>query len=276
MAWIKIEHGTPDKPEVNIIAEFLRIDPDSVVGKLFRIWEWADRNSVDGNAVPVTDSFLDRLTQCKRFACAMRAAGWLAGENGALIFPRFARHNGETAKARAETNRRVTEHRKRKHKCNGNIVTDVTETPLQQPLPDKSKSKKETSSLTPLPPGGGNGLIETGVSLDVPGIVAIFPRRQGVAVACEVVAKWLAKGESSEAIIAGTKAHAAVIGELPGGALNRYVESAETFFRDRRWEDDPQARLRNGHHDGTGAPAGKPEMGGRKATVIKISPTKKL
>jgi hypothetical protein len=77
----------------------------------------------------------------------MRRAGWLKGENGCLIFPGFDRHNGETAKARAETNRRVAKHRS----CNGKTVTSS----LQKPLPDKSKSKKETSSLTPLPPAGG-------------------------------------------------------------------------------------------------------------------------
>jgi hypothetical protein len=37
--WIKIEISTPDKPEVAIIAECLKIDPDAVVGKLFRIWK---------------------------------------------------------------------------------------------------------------------------------------------------------------------------------------------------------------------------------------------
>ncbi len=36
--WIKVQHVTPDKPEVWQIADRLDIDPDAVVGKLIRVW----------------------------------------------------------------------------------------------------------------------------------------------------------------------------------------------------------------------------------------------
>jgi len=36
--WIKVEHWTPDKPEIFRLADELEIDPDAVVGKLVRLW----------------------------------------------------------------------------------------------------------------------------------------------------------------------------------------------------------------------------------------------
>jgi hypothetical protein len=138
--WIKIELGTPDKPEVIKMAATLRLDQDAVVGKLVRVWIWANQNSVDGNAVTVTDSFLDRLTAKRGFAAALRSVGWLAGADGALRFANFDRHNGASAIARAETNRRVAQHRQR----NASGVTpplpprarNVTPEALPKPLPE--------------------------------------------------------------------------------------------------------------------------------------------
>jgi GNAT superfamily N-acetyltransferase len=133
--WIKIEHTTPDKPEVIRMAEMLRLDRDAVAGKLFRLWAWADQNSVDGADVMVTATFIDDLARRRGFAAALIAVGWLHSEGGALHFPNFGRHNGETAKARAMTNRRVSKSRSR-----GNA--NVTERPLQKPLPEKRREEK--------------------------------------------------------------------------------------------------------------------------------------
>ena len=93
------------------MAAILNIDPDAVVGKLVRLWIWADQQSLDGNALSVTDFWIDRFTYCPGFAAAMREAGWLDGPSGAISFPNFARHNGKTAKKRSLTNDRVAKHR---------------------------------------------------------------------------------------------------------------------------------------------------------------------
>lgn len=55
-SWIKVEVITPDKPEIFQIAEILNIDPDAVLGKLVRIWAWADQQTIDGNAGSVTQA----------------------------------------------------------------------------------------------------------------------------------------------------------------------------------------------------------------------------
>ena len=122
-AWIKIEDSTPDKPEVWKMAERLAIDADAVLGKLVRIWIWADQQTLDGNAASVTRALLDRCAGVTGFADAMIAVGWLQATEDGVSFMHFERHNGETAKKRALTRRRVERHRS----CNAD---SVTETPI--------------------------------------------------------------------------------------------------------------------------------------------------
>ena len=152
--WIKFDVTTPDKPEVVQMAAALGIDQDAVVGKLLRVWAWADQNTVtcngECNGVTVTTSFLDRLTFCAGFANAMRSAGWLTGEDGALVFPNFVRHNGKTAKERALSNRRISKHRIGNAVGNGHVTENVTVAPLQKPLPEKRREEV----IHPLPPRG--------------------------------------------------------------------------------------------------------------------------
>ncbi|EKS1727690.1 hypothetical protein QBC57_003429 [Escherichia coli] len=133
-SWIKVEVITPDKPEIFQIAEILGIDPDAVLGKLVRIWVWADQQTIDGNAGSVTKGVLDRLAFITGFADALISVGWLAYHDGKLILPNFERHNGESSKKRALTNRRVAEHRKR-------VTQKVTPTALQKELPEEEEEE---------------------------------------------------------------------------------------------------------------------------------------
>ena len=109
--WIKVEHVTPDKPEVWAMAERLGIDADAVVGKLVRIWIWADQQTHDGNARSVTKALLNRVSGVTGFAEAMIDVGWLKAEEAGLVFTNFDRHNGHTAKKRSLSAKRVEAHR---------------------------------------------------------------------------------------------------------------------------------------------------------------------
>lgn len=144
-SWIKVEVITPDKPEIFQIAEILGIDPDAVLGKLVRIWAWADQQTIDGNAGSVTKGVLDRLAFITGFADALISVGWLAYHDGKLILPNFERHNGESSKKRALTNRRVAEHRKR-------VTQKVTPTALQKELPEEEEEEDINTDLPLNPP----------------------------------------------------------------------------------------------------------------------------
>lgn len=143
--WIKVEVITPDKPEIFQLAEILNIDPDTVLGKLIRVWVWADQQIIDGNAdgnaVSVTKTALDRITFMSGFADALIAIGWLKNDGDKMHFPNFERHNGKGSKKRALTNDRVTNLRQSKRegnkKCNASGVTP----PLQKALPEEEEEE---------------------------------------------------------------------------------------------------------------------------------------
>lgn len=141
--WIKMEKITPDKPEVYAIANLLNIDPDAVFGKLFRVWSWFDDHSEIGNAPSVTKMLLDRITGVTGFADAMIDAGWMIEDDGQLLLPNFNRHNGQTAKNRALTAKRVS---KTRNKSNADTVTGSNDDVTQTPLPREEKRREEKSN----------------------------------------------------------------------------------------------------------------------------------
>lgn len=108
--WIKMRTNLDTDPSVVRMASGLKTDRFAIVGRLHRIWAWANEHLTDGQNVPVDSAFLDKLVELSGFADAMRSVGWLSGRDGALCFPSFERHNGASAKARAldvERKRRV-------------------------------------------------------------------------------------------------------------------------------------------------------------------------
>ncbi len=136
--WIKMQINLGDKPEVIAIASRLGLDVDAVVGKLLRVWGWFDQHTLDGNAVGVTYSFLDRVTNVAGFAEQLALVGWLEESGSTLSIPKFGRHNGKTAKNRALTNERVA---KTRTKSNDGVTQDVTQDALQKPLPEKRREE---------------------------------------------------------------------------------------------------------------------------------------
>jgi len=100
--WIKLEHVTPDKPEVWQIAMVLNVTPEDALGRLLRVWIWADQQSLDGHVLRIPKTTLDAIARRAGFADAMEAVGWLIdNSDGTISFPNFQNHNGNTAKTRA-------------------------------------------------------------------------------------------------------------------------------------------------------------------------------
>lgn len=118
--WIKMRTDLADDPSVVAIAEATGLDEDHVVGKLHRLWSWADKHTRDGVAQSVSMKWVDRYLCCDGFAVAMVEAGWLGQDGNHLTFPNFDVHNGQSSKRRAEGALRVREHRKRS--CNDSVT----------------------------------------------------------------------------------------------------------------------------------------------------------
>ena len=235
--WIKIELTTPDKPEVIRMATALRLDQDTVVGKLIRVWAWADQNSVNGNDVRVTGAFLDRLTTKRGFAAAMRAVGWLSGDDGRLSLPNFDLHNGETAKERAQTNRRVAQHRKRRL-CNAASVTDVTPPALIKPLPEKRREEIRERERTGAPdPSAGDvelkrQALEIGLAWDPDGVDMDV---------LGIIMDHLRGGIKAPEMLAATVQKAGIVAQWEHGRNNQFVPRAIYFFRGKQWQEPETA-----------------------------------
>lgn len=137
--WLKIEANTPEKEEVLAITATMGWDDaDITVGKLFRLWRWFDQQTVDGNASRVTSSLLDRVVGVTGFCDAVRSVGWLVISESGISLPKFDRHNGNTAKNRALTAKRVA-----KCKSVGNAESNGAS--VTEALPREEKRREDIS-----------------------------------------------------------------------------------------------------------------------------------
>lgn len=147
--WIKVEKGTPDKPEILELSAILNIeDPDTVTGKLIRVWSWFDSNSENGHAPLVTKVLLDRLTGVTGLTDALVTVGWLNKTDTGYSVNNFDRHLGKGAKKRASDAERKRKSRDKSQQChNKSVTSDVTEIGLDKSRVDKSKEDKDTEDL---------------------------------------------------------------------------------------------------------------------------------
>jgi hypothetical protein len=121
MSWIKVRTNLRFDPKVLAISKALAIPPTHVVGLLVYLWSYADEYSVDGALAHTSKERIDDLVVFAGFAEALRSVGWLKVSRDGCVLPRYAEHNGATAKARAQGAARVAKHRA--SSGNGRTVT---------------------------------------------------------------------------------------------------------------------------------------------------------
>ncbi|NQV24327.1 MAG: hypothetical protein HQ518_08150 [Rhodopirellula sp.] len=157
--WIKMRRSLSSDPDVFRIGELTELNRFAVVGKLHAVWSWADEHDVTSrDAVSVTHSYIDQVADHEGFAKAMCQVGWLAGADGALMFPNFGRHNGRDAKRKAQTAERNQRMRSR---CEVSPLADddekrdapsVTEASPEKSREEKSRQRKKKPAVAALPP----------------------------------------------------------------------------------------------------------------------------
>jgi hypothetical protein len=129
--WMKIDHDTPEKPEVIAVAAKLGISTDEALGKCVRFWRWFDRHTTNGVAKGVTMELLDHQLNAVGLCLAMAAVGWLTTLSDGLKLPNFHVHNGETAKARALAFKRQRSSRAKRDK---NVTKTLPEQEAEQEI----------------------------------------------------------------------------------------------------------------------------------------------
>lgn len=121
--WIKVCKETIDKPEIALLSEAIGATIEEAFGWWFRLYCWLDANSADGKLRGMTLkrlALLARVPESVTIGLASDSVRWLiAGESKADHSPsvtvaNWERHNGKSAKQRAQTARRVEVFRDRK------------------------------------------------------------------------------------------------------------------------------------------------------------------
>ncbi len=151
--WIKMRHDLADDPAVIILAaETDCVDADHVVGKLHKLWSWADRQSRTGRDLGATPAWVDTFLECPGFAKVLQKIGWLGVSKskrksnlGGIFVPNFDHHMSQSAKIRALSARRKVTERSRNQR-------DKTAT-----RGEKRREEKRRGRETPLSPSDTEG-----------------------------------------------------------------------------------------------------------------------
>lgn len=128
--WIKIEKSTPDKPELRKAARMCGVGKAEVFFAFFQLWSYFDSHCDSGFLPGLTREDIDDAAGLPGFAQALVYVGWLVVDASGVTIVNWERHNGKSAKVRAQTMRRVQAHRARKrwdpkrvNTCNASSVT---------------------------------------------------------------------------------------------------------------------------------------------------------
>lgn len=244
--WIPMRIELADDPAVISVAAATGIDEFGVVGRLHRLWGWANRHLTDGNARSVTENWVDRFVSCPRFARALAEAGWLRIRDQSVEFPKFEKWNSQGAKKRALTAKRAANHREkvtqesRSRNANSNApsVTDA--------LPKEEKRRVNTTPQTPREGGEKVSTKAPGSDLWFAEFWNAYPRKENRAKAHQAWTKLNPDRGLVDAILRAIAAQK-VKGCLeprsdPSG--RSFIPHPTSWINGRRWEDQPPEEVK--------------------------------
>lgn len=265
--WIKVCHDTPRKPEILRVARLSGLHPDEVFGITMRLWLWVDQVSHDGELTGLTiedcHAAVTPEARHERYINAIISVGWLAQrDDGTIYVPNFDRHNGLSAKARAQS---VERQRKKRSQGEGICHASVTEMSRSQRdknvtllnLPLISSSSSSSSDLEPSREYPSEGDADENVNAKPTpseeetankprrraGYTPEFERfwsayyvnRVGKAEAFKAWGRAI-KGADPEAITAAAKSYSDIKTECG----DKFICHPSTWLNQGRWEDDPE------------------------------------
>lgn len=143
-----MRHDLAEDPAVIGIASKLALGTDAIVGKLHRLWSWADRQTEDGRVRNVSRDWVDNYVSVHGFADAMCSEKWLVCDvNGGIKFPNFDRHNGESAKRRDAETLRKRDYRERNKPVRKVSQKNRDKSGTKSALEKSREEKSNTTSL---------------------------------------------------------------------------------------------------------------------------------
>lgn len=150
MSWIKYRTNLPTDPRVVRIAGVVRKPVLHITGALLAFWAIGDEHTTDGVLHGYTTEAVDEIVGIKGFSAALTAVNWMEVGDGFVAIPDFDRHNGESAKRRAQTALRASRSRNAPSVTqSAHKRTDVTHQALRSAhleVEVRGESKRNTSS----------------------------------------------------------------------------------------------------------------------------------
>ena len=163
--WIKMRIDLADDPAVIGLAAALKINEDEIVGKLHRLWGWADKHTSSGFVPHITAKWIDRHLEKGGFAAQMQAVGWLVITPEGVTFPSFDRHNGKSAKSRAENTERARDSRKKRDASVTNCGR-LSQKKCDENVTREEKRREEKNKPFLASPSHAEDLDDVGVDVD--------------------------------------------------------------------------------------------------------------
>jgi hypothetical protein len=246
--WIKMTHALRSAPEVVRISSACDADRLRTVGALYVLWCIADLHADDeGGLDGYTPEAVDAEVGIDGFARAVADAGWLEVGDKYLRLPNFHRHNGRSAKRRAEDARRKMSAReadKDRTFCGQNAD--------QRREEEEEEERREDigarSVFGAAPPEGVAGLLngEKPFSMTeaVKAIYAKYPRKVGKRAALAAIENAIKRAAKEYGVPQRRAAgvifkRTTAFAKTPKGTHPSECPHPSTFFNQDRFDDDP-------------------------------------
>jgi hypothetical protein len=137
--WLKMRKDLDEDVRVHRIALVLKLSVDAVLGKLFRLWKWADTHAGGEDVDGLTLAWINAKVEQSGFAEQLVAAGWIAPTPTGFRLVNFAEHNWQAAKDKAlAADRQASQRKKESRKSHAQGVTGTVTGPSQNrdlPIP---------------------------------------------------------------------------------------------------------------------------------------------
>lgn len=154
--WIKMRGNLWDDPRIARLVDITDSSEAAVIGGLYWLWAAADQHTTDGIMPGLSTRQIDRKTGVQGLGQALVDIGWIADHPEGVRIVNFEEHNGASAKKRAQTAKRVANHKA------GNAQESQKDESGNAPsvstaLPREEKRREEEKEIPPNPRKRGNG-----------------------------------------------------------------------------------------------------------------------
>jgi len=166
--WIKMRTNLWNDPRVSHLCDLTGCEEAAVIGGLYWLWSTADDHSADGILPGLTPAAIARKTGVRDLGIALVRIGWIEETEDGVRILRFDDHNGTSAKNRAQTAKRVANHRGSGHVTQAALQKQddaVTDALARE---EKNKNRKDSGTSNAVTPNAKIALGDDGAWTGIP------------------------------------------------------------------------------------------------------------